>query len=73
VIHEKAESAIGKVVVIPLQQIAAQLIHDDDDYELGLCVISAGIGGNGPQAEHKESNGVLELAAHTMTSVFQQR
>ncbi len=72
-IHQQTEAALGEVVMVALQQVAAKLIHHNDDHNLGLCVVSAGKGGDGPQAEYEESDGTTNVAAHKETSVIQSR
>ena len=40
VVEEQAESAFAKLVAVALQIVAAKLVDDDNDYELGPCVVS---------------------------------
>ena len=42
VIEEKAEAGVAELVAVTLQVVAAELVDDDDDYQLGMCIVGRG-------------------------------
>jgi hypothetical protein len=44
-VEEQAESAFAELVAITLQIVAAKLVDDNHDYELGMGVVSGGEAG----------------------------
>jgi len=59
-IHQAAEATFGKGVVMAFQKVTAELIHNDDDDQLGLGIISRGENGDGRQGKQDEGNGVAK-------------